>query len=81
MIGLLLVAESFQRRGIGALAYRRLEEMIAAWESMESIRIGVIETNLPAFDFWHRMGFVETGERSRSDQYIGDTVILEKRLS
>jgi GNAT superfamily N-acetyltransferase len=80
MIGLLLLAQPFQRCGYGALAYRRLEETIGAWQGMESIRIGIIETNLPAFGFWHRMGFAETGERSRLAQYIGDAVILEKRL-
>lgn len=80
MIGLLLFAEAFQGSGYGTLAYRRLEDMIRGWDGMESIRIGVIDTNRPALAFWRKMGFAETGEQPRSTQYLGATIILEKAL-
>ena len=45
-----------------------------------SLRIGIVETNDPAFAFWHRLGFVETGERRALDEYVADVILLEKSL-
>jgi len=47
---------------------------------MAAIRIGIIASNAPAFPFWHKMGFAETGERKRDLSFMADTVILEKPL-
>ena len=37
-----------------------------------------IAGNSHAFRFWHKMGFVENGERYKQDQFAADTIILEK---
>ena len=57
-----------------------IEQMIAAWPGMRSVRIGVVETNHQAFPFWHKMGFAENGERYQRDGFIADIIILEKQL-
>jgi hypothetical protein len=44
------------------------------------IRIGIVETNVPAFAFWHALGFRETGERRAIEGFRGDVVLLEKAL-
>ncbi|MDK2122473.1 GNAT family N-acetyltransferase [Parachitinimonas caeni] len=79
-IGLLLVVESWQGRGVGRQIYQQIEALVRDWPGMEWIRAGVIATNLPAFPFWYRMGFVDTGERRQELQFLAETVILEKRL-
>jgi GNAT superfamily N-acetyltransferase len=80
MVGLLLLAEAWQGRGLGRAVYTLLEHQIATWPGMEAVRIGVIASNAPAFPFWRRMGFAETGERKRDISFLAETVILEKRL-
>ena len=81
IIGLLLLSEKHQRRGIGGQVYHMVETIIRDWPGMRSVRIGVNEPNLPAFPFWHKMGFRENGERHRLDKFVGDIIILEKPLS
>ena len=62
LVGLLLVVEPHQRRGIGRAAYARLEERIRAWGTCTRVRIAVVETNDDVVPFWRRLGFVPTGE-------------------
>lgn len=80
MIGLLLFDESFQGHGYGRQACGMIEDIVRSWEGMESLRVGVIETNTQAHAFWRKMGFRETGERRKSDEFIAETIILEKPL-
>lgn len=61
-IGLFLLAESHQGRGIGRAAYRALEEEIGAWGDCNWIRLGVVESNASVIGFWQRLGFVVTGD-------------------
>ena len=42
------------------------------------MRIGIVETNVPAFGFWHAMGYRETGELRPLDGVRAPVVILEK---
>ncbi|WP_374350190.1 GNAT family N-acetyltransferase [Chitinimonas sp.] len=79
-IGLLLIGEPWQGRGIGREAYQLLEREIASWPGMQTLRIGIIASNGPAFVFWRRMGFAETGERRRDISFLAETRFLEKRL-
>jgi ribosomal protein S18 acetylase RimI-like enzyme len=79
-IGLLLLAERCQGRGYGREVCMQVEEMVRSWPGMATMRIGVISTNEPAFPFWHKMGYLETGERKRDMSFIADIVILEKSL-
>jgi GNAT superfamily N-acetyltransferase len=81
MIGLLLVIESAQGRGLGKTAYALLRDMlIAESNAYSSLRIGVIDTNVAAFPFWRKLGFMETGEVKSSDEFIAPVVILERSL-
>jgi RimJ/RimL family protein N-acetyltransferase len=82
MIGLLLLVESAQGRGLGARAYELLRmRLIEEYGTQfETLRIGVIETNTQAFPFWRKLGFTETGERKRSDEFIDDVILLERPL-
>lgn len=80
-LGLLLIAEPFQRQGVGAAAYGLLEEQIRTWP-VARIRLGVVRTNDEVLPFWRKQGFVETGEVKpyRCDKVISETVILQKVL-
>jgi GNAT superfamily N-acetyltransferase len=62
LLGLLLIAESFQGRGIGSAAYRATEATVRAWGTCTKIRLGVVRTNAAVLPFWIRLGFTETGE-------------------
>jgi ribosomal protein S18 acetylase RimI-like enzyme len=62
MLGLLLVAEADQRRGVGARALALVEE-IARVAGCPRIRLGVVRENAAALAFWRRQGFAPTGER------------------
>ncbi len=81
MLGLLLIAEKYQGHGHGKRAYAELEKIMASWPGIDTVRIGVIETNEEAFGFWRKMGFVETGERKpKTSPYIADIIVMEKNL-
>lgn len=82
MLGLLLLAESYQHQGIGAAAYRLLEDKFRAWPRMTRVRIGVVRTNEQVLPFWRKLGFVETGEVKlyQYDKLVSETIILEKEL-
>jgi GNAT superfamily N-acetyltransferase len=81
MIGLLLLVEPAQGRGLGRSAYAALRETLIAEKSpYTTLRIGVIETNVNAFPFWRKLGYVETGEVKTSAEFIAPIVILERPL-
>ncbi len=81
MLGLLLITEQHQGQGYGARAYAELEKIILRWPGIDTVRLGVIETNMLAFPFWRKMGFVETGERKpKTPPYIADIIVMEKNL-
>jgi GNAT superfamily N-acetyltransferase len=82
-IGLLLIAEGFQRKGIGSGAYRSLEAVIRSWRTCTTARIGVVATNSQVLPFWESLGFVPTGER-RTYEYgpiHSEIIILSKDLA
>lgn len=62
MIGLLVIREAHQRRGIGSAAFRLLERALVEL-GFERTRIAVIHDHASALAFWRGLGFVETGER------------------
>ncbi len=80
-IGLLLVAESFEGRGIGRAAYAELEGLIAGW-GCSRVRLGVVRTDDRVFAFWKRLGFVPTGEIKphRYAAVVSELVVFHKRL-
>jgi ribosomal protein S18 acetylase RimI-like enzyme len=82
IIGLLLFAPAFRGRGHGRRAVVLIEELAATWPGIDTMRIAVVEGNVPAFSFWQRMGFVETGERRpRDGRFVGDRIVMEKILN
>ncbi len=81
VVGLLLLADSWQGRGLGRAFNARVEAAIAGWPEITTLRLGIISTNTEAFAFWRRMGYAETGEsRPGAPDFIGDVVVLEKPL-
>jgi GNAT superfamily N-acetyltransferase len=81
IIGLLLLAEDRQRRGLGRTFAALVERAIAAWPEIATVRIGVVETRAGALAFWRRLGYRETGERKRDPALVADVVVLEKPLA
>ena len=81
IIGLLLLAEPWQRRGLGRAFAALLEEAIRAWPEITTLRAGVVASNAGALAFWRTLGYRETGEVKRAaPPLIADTIVLEKPL-
>ena len=82
IIGLLLLAEPWQRRGIGRAFAALVEEAIRAWPEIATVRVGVVASNAGALAFWRRLGYRETGElRRAAPPFVADTIVLEKSLA
>jgi RimJ/RimL family protein N-acetyltransferase len=82
-IGLLLIVEAYQGRGLGAAAYRIIESYARDWPGCLRMRTGVVRTNARVLPFWHAMGFAETGETKpyRYSRIESEIVILAKRIA
>jgi RimJ/RimL family protein N-acetyltransferase len=61
-IGLFLLRETEQGRGIGRVAYRLVEEFIRSELSCTKIKIGISFTN-DVEGFWLKMGYVRSGHK------------------
>jgi GNAT superfamily N-acetyltransferase len=80
LIGLLLLAEPWQRRGLGRAFATLLEQAIVAWDEISTLRLGVAVSNPGAHIFWRKMEYIETGEMKRAGpDGIVDLIIMEKR--
>jgi ribosomal protein S18 acetylase RimI-like enzyme len=80
-IGLLVVDESHQGRGLGRASFQILENYIRNFD-VDSIQLGVNDTNHPGMSFWTKLGFQKNG-RSRPHQgkQVASTVfVMEKPL-
>jgi GNAT superfamily N-acetyltransferase len=82
MLGLLLVSERYQRRGIGRRAYGLLEQLVRGWSGCDRVRIGVVRTNEAIIPFWIEQGFAPTGEVRpyRYASVASEVLVFEKRL-
>ena len=82
MLGLLLIAESCQGCGIGRDAYYLVEQVARQWPEIRSVRIGVVEANSKVLPFWHRVGFMATGEAKpyADGSVISQVLVLERAL-
>ena len=81
LLGLLLVAEPYQRRGSAHSHTDR--RYIRGWgPDWKRVRIGVVRTNEEVLTFWTKLGFVATGEVKpyRYSNMSSETVVLEKPL-
>jgi ribosomal protein S18 acetylase RimI-like enzyme len=81
VIGLLLLAESWQRRGLGRAFATLIEQAIAGWPEIERLRLGVCESNTAALAFWRQLGYDETGEvKPAPPGFAAPVRVLEKPL-
>lgn len=72
-IGMLMVAEPYQRQGIGTQAWSLLRPWLASSAGVRRVRLGVEQFNSAALQFWQRMGLTLTGESNRirvGDQFV-----------
>jgi GNAT superfamily N-acetyltransferase len=80
IIGLLLLAEAWQGRGLGRAFAALVEQAIGGWPEIATVRVGVVAANVRALAFWRRLGYRETGERTRNHAFVADILVLEKPL-
>ncbi len=64
-IGLVMVAEPYQRRGIGSEAWRLLRPWLSHSAKMTTARVGVEQFNPGALKFFQHIGFALTGQTDR----------------
>jgi GNAT superfamily N-acetyltransferase len=83
LLGLLLLAEPWQRRGFGKAAYLAIEDYVRRWGAgWKQVRIGVVGTNEDVLAFWTKLGFIRTGEVKpyRYGNVSSETIVLCKAL-
>jgi GNAT superfamily N-acetyltransferase len=82
IIGLLLIAQSRQRRGLGRAFSSLIEDAIRAWPEITTLRVGIVASNPGALAFWRHLGYRETGEvKPAAPPPVAETVVLEKPLA
>lgn len=81
-IGMLMVAEPYQRRGVGSEAWSLLAPWLATNAGISTARTGVEQFNLAALKFWQQVGFRLTGDsdRVRSGDAFVRLLYLERAL-
>ena len=72
-VGMLMVAEPYQRRGIGRQAWELLRPWLANTAHIAKVRLGVEQFNHTGLKFWESLGFALTGESDRMK--VGDKFI------
>jgi GNAT superfamily N-acetyltransferase len=82
VIGLLLLVEARQRRGLGRAFAMLIEQAISDWPAIERLRVGVVASNAGALAFWRELGYHETGEvKAAGPEFVAEVVVLEKPLA
>ncbi len=61
VIGLLLLAQPWQRRGLGRAFALQIEQAIGGWPEIECLCLGVAVSNPAAQAFWRNPGYRGTG--------------------
>ncbi len=81
-LGILLVAEPFQRQGVGGDAWALLEPWLADEAGLREVKLGVEQFNPGALRFFQSLGFALTGEaqRIRSGKRMVRLLAMEKEL-
>lgn len=64
-VGMVMVAQPYQRQGIGTAAWALLAPWLAQQAHMTTARTGVEQFNTGALRFFQRLGFALTGESNR----------------
>ena len=81
-LGLMLVAEPYQRQGVGQAAWALLEPWLAQSAGMERVRLRVEQQNHAGLRFFAALGFAMTGEATRirmGDKFVR-LLAMEKEL-
>ncbi|HTS21936.1 MAG TPA: GNAT family N-acetyltransferase [Casimicrobiaceae bacterium] len=82
VIGLLLLAQDRQRRGLGRAFAALVESRIASWPEILRFRLGVVASNGGALVFWRKLGYRETGEiRPTHSGFLREVIVLEKPVA
>jgi ribosomal protein S18 acetylase RimI-like enzyme len=76
-----LLAEDWQRRGIGRAFAALVESRIASWPEIVRFRIGVVASNSGALAFWRKLGYRETGEVKTNPEFVREVIVLEKPVA
>ena len=81
-IGILLVAEPFQRQRVGSDAWALLEPWLADEANLRAVKLGIEQFNPGALRFFQSLGFSLTGEaqRIRSGKRLVRLLAMEKEL-
>jgi RimJ/RimL family protein N-acetyltransferase len=81
-VGMVLVAEPFQRQGIATAAWALLEEWLATQAGVSLARLTVEQFNPGALRFFQQLGFELTGEsrRTKSGQRLVRLLVMEKEF-
>lgn len=81
-VGMVLVAEPFQRQGAASAAWALLEEWLAAQAGVALARLTVEQFNPAALHFFQRLGFELTGEsrRTKSGQRLVRLLVMQKEF-
>lgn len=81
-IGIVLVAQPFQRRGVGSEAWALLETWLATAAGCREVRLGVEQFNIGALKFFQSLGFALSGEaqRIRSGKRLVRLLAMHKDL-
>ena len=81
-LGLVMVAEPYQRRGIGSAAWALLEPWLREQAGIRTARLAVEQFNAGAVRFFTHLGFAMTGEARRAP--VGERFVrlltMEKTL-
>ena len=81
-LGILLVAEPFQRQRVGSAAWALLEPWLADEAGLRDVKLGVEQFNPGALRFFQSLGFTLTGkaQRIRSGKRLVRLLAMEKEL-
>ncbi|MFN8487331.1 MAG: GNAT family N-acetyltransferase [Caldilineaceae bacterium] len=81
-LGMVMVAEPYQRQGVASQAWQLLEPWLAETAHIPKARLGVEQFNPHALQFFQRLGFMLTGDADRIK--VGDKFVrllyMEKEL-
>jgi ribosomal protein S18 acetylase RimI-like enzyme len=81
-IGLLLVCEDLQSRGVGRECYRAVENYVRQNHAAKIIRLGVSDDN-DVSGFWSRLGFRSNGRHYSyaGERKVNNVVEYEKKIT
>lgn len=81
-IGIVLVAEPFQRQGIGTAAWHLLADWLGTDADIQTVKLGVEQFNPGGLKFFESLGFALTGQaqRIRSGKRLVRLLAMETTL-